>query len=540
MKKTTVLIFILFLVNWLPIHAQDTEKKEVPLKDTTINYFKNDLPYASKVNKEFQFLAFFITQSVSSNFYPQSSLFNGQLVGRLFGQNSSTTSDTLTTHYVEQRIIPFFIYQPKLFNGKAILRASFEIDWTWGDQAYGLSGNKGSAICADEVNIQTQNIELELIPHKNWVINLGLQRLYDTPFNPYRTFFEKMTTTGYRLAYWGTDAVGISTRWNRDYSQTKAGFYKLYENNAEENDDVTLTELVYRKKLSMMWNLGGSLYYLRDRGKGRGGVSVFSQGLNSTLVNYNGGFNFNLGTNQYKADIAWIGTFFSRNPDFSLDRYLVTGFLNYNLGTVDTKEAGVWGKKADIGGLAANLRAAYRYGQTLNDYFSVDLIYTSGDGDGLDNDKYSGVITGNTWGMPASIFISSGSYLLFPHANVVNRFTPVVSDISNMGYGLTAGTVNFYRDIIPHKLNAKVGAAMAYSAVKPQDAGNFMGTELNAALKYSFGPFMSLELHGANMWLGEFFDSNDNSHGTDINGIYNTTRPTDPWTVFLVYKWLMF
>jgi len=173
MKKITVLIFILSLLNWVPSSAQDTKKKDVVLKDTTINYYKNELPYTSKVNKKFQFLAFFITQSVSSNFYPESSLFNGQLVGRLFGQNSSTTSDSLTTHYIEQRIIPFFIYQPKLFNGKAILRSSFEIDWTWGDQAYGLSGNKGSAISADEVNIQTQNIELELIPHKNWAINLG-------------------------------------------------------------------------------------------------------------------------------------------------------------------------------------------------------------------------------------------------------------------------------------------------------------------------------------------------------------------------------
>ena len=540
MKKISVFILTIFLANWIPVYAQDTEKEEVPTENITLNYFKNDLPYTAKANKEFQFLAFFITQGVSSNFYPESSLFNGQLVGRLFGQNSSTTSDTATAYYVEQRIIPFFIYQPKLFNGKAILRASFEIDWTWGDQAYGLSGNKGSAISADQVNIQTQNLELELIPYKNWAINIGLQRLYDTPFNPYRTYFDKMTTTGYRLAYWGTDAVGVSVRWNRDYSQTKIGYYKLYENNAQDDDDVTLMELVYRKKLSQKWNLGGSIYYLKDRAKGLGGVSVFGQGLNSTLANYNGAFNFNMATNEYKADVAWIGTFFSRNPDFWLDRYLVTGFLNYNLGTVETKEAGSWNKKADIGGMAANLRAAYRYGQTVNDFFSVDLIYTTGDGDGLDNDKYSGVITGNTWGMPASIFCSSGAYLLFPHLNVVNRFTPVVSDISNMGYGLTGGTANLYRDIIPHKLNAKIGAAMAYSSVKPQDAGKYLGTELNASLKYSLGPFMSFELHGAYMWLGNFFDSNDTSHGTDINGIYNIDRPTDPWTVFLVYKWLMF
>jgi len=539
--KKLIIFFIFFpLLNWSSLYAQDKEKEVKSEKDSSINYFEHDLPYTAKSNKEFQFLAFFITQGVSSNFYPESSLFNGQLVGRLFGKNSSTTSDTSTSYYVEQRILPFFIYQPKLFNGKAILRASFEIDWTWGDQAYGISGNKGSAISADQVNIQTQNVELELIPWKNWYINVGLQRLYDTPFNPYRTYFEKMTTTGYRMAYWGTDAVGLSVRWDRDYSKTKAGFYKLYENNAQDPDDVTLMEFIYRKKVSMKWNVGGSLYYLKDRGKGLGGVSVFGQGLNSTLVNYNGGFNFGLETNDYIADVAWVGTYFSRNPDFWLDRYLLTGFVNYNLGTVKTNENDVYIKKVDIGGVAANLRGAYRYGQTLNDYFALDLIYTTGDGDGIDNGNYSGVITGNTWGMPASIFISSGSYLLFPHANVVNRFTPLVADISNMGYGITGGTANFYRDIIPHKFNAKVGAAMAYSSVAPQDAGKKMGTEINAALKYSFGPFMSFELHGAYMWLGDFYDSNEDSHGTDINGIYNTDRPTDPWTVFLVYKWLMF
>jgi hypothetical protein len=536
MKKIVVLLFAFFILGISGFSQNQGTKSE----EMETNIFRNDLPYTAKANKEFQFLAFFITQNVHSNFYPESSLFNGQLVGRLYGQNSSTTSDSMVANYTEQRIIPFFIYQPKLFNGKAILRAAFEIDWTWGDQAYGLSGNKGSAISADQVNLQTQNIELELIPIKNLAINLGLQRLYDTPFNPYRTYFDKMTTTGYRLSYWGTDAVGISARYNQDFSQTKIGYYKLYEQNAEENDDVTLSEFVYRRKLSMKWNLGGSLYFLTDRGKGTGGVSVFGQGLNSTLVNYNGGFNFDLGTNDYQANVAWLGAFFSRNPDFWLDRYLLTGFFNYNLGTVKTNQAGTYKKKTDIGGMAVNLRAAYRYGQTQNDYVSVDMIYTTGDGDGIANDKYSGVITGNTWGMPAAIFISSGSYLLFPHANVVNRFTPLVADISNMGYGLMGGTTNVYRDIIPNKLNVKLGAAMALSSVKPSDAGNYMGMELNSAIKYSFGPFMSLELHGANMWLGDFYDSNDDSHGTDINGIYNTTRPTSPWTVFLVYKWLMF
>ena len=531
MKK----IFIVFalIIFFFPGFSQETEPEKTDL-------FKNDLPYTAKANKEFQFLAFFINQSVASNFYPESSLFNGQLVGRLFGQNSSNASDTVLAAYSEQRLLPFFILQPKLFNGKAILRASFEIDWTWGDQAYGLSGNKGSAINADQVNLQTQNLELELIPFKNWSINLGLQRLYDTPFNPYRTMFDKMTLTGYRLAYWGTDAVGISVRHNGDFNKLKAGFYKLYENNAQLNDDVSLFTSMYRRKLNLKWSAGLSLYHVRDRAKGQGGVSVFGQGLNSTLVNYNGGFNFNLPTNDYKADVSWLGLFFSRNSDFWLDRYQLSGFLNYNLGKVDINNGTDYERAADIGGMAINLRAAYRYAQTPNDYISVDMLYTTGDGNGIENGNYSGVITGNTWGMPSSIFISSGSYLLFPHANVVNRFTPLVSDISNMGYGIQGGTVNLSRDFVPNKIQAKIGGAMAMSAVKPQNGGNYMGHEINAMTGYTFGPFMSLELHGAYMWLGDFYDSNDTSHGTDINGVFNDDRPANPWTVFLVYKWLIF
>lgn len=521
----------------LLVDAQDS----IPGKDASankFNLFSRDMPYNARANKEFQFLAFFINQGVTSNMYPKASLFNGQLVGRLFGPNSSTTSDTCTSNYFEQRIIPFFIYQPKLFNGKAILRTSFEIDWTWGDQAYGISGNKGAAINADQVNIQTQNVELELIPAKNIAINLGLQRLFDTPYNPYRTMFDKMTTTGYRLAYWGTDAVGISARYDGDYQKLKAGYYLLYENNAEANDDVSLYEMVYQRKLSMKWNVGGSVYYIRDRGKGQGGVSVFGEGLTSTLAAYNGSFVFDM-QRDYKADIAWVGGTVSRNPDFLLDPFQLTGFVNVNLGNARAKNGDSYQKAADIAGFAANARAAYRYGGTLNDYVSLDFIYASGDKNGIDDKKYSGVITGNSWGMPSNIFVGTGGYLLFPHPNVVNRFTPVIADISNMGYGLIGGTLNVYHDLIPNKLNVKAGMASAISQSKPQGGGWSLGNEINGAVTYTLGPFMSIEMHAAYLWLGDFFDSRDDSHGSSING-NASSRPVNPYTAFIVYKWLMF
>ncbi len=505
-------------------------------------YFSGEIP--EKANKDFQFLAFFINQGVTSNYYPENDFLKGQVVGRLFGANTTTTSDSLRTRYAEQRIIPFFIYQPKLFDGKAILRASFEIDWTWGDASYGVGGNYGSAISADQVNLQTQNIELELIPAKGWKINLGLQRMFDTPYNPYRTMFDKMTTTGYRLAYWGTDGVGITVRKDWDFSMVKGGLYKLYENYVQVNDDVTLFELTGETDITRLWKLGASTYYVQDRSSGAGGVSILGQGFNSLLATHNGMFRFNYRSTPYRADVVWLGSFFGRNTEHWHDPWMVTGFFNANIGTIDTltnklTSKSDWTKATDIFGFAANLRLSYRYGQTASDVVTADLLYTTGDEDGLNDGKYSGVITGNQWGAPGAIFISSGAYLLMPHGNVVNRYVHAICDISNMGYGLSLATLNLSRSIIPYRLNAKLGGAFAMSNVEPLGGGKHIGTEVNGNIAYFFGPFMSLELHGAYLMLGDFYDSRQSSYSSSING-NSPERPVNPWTAFLVFKWLMF
>lgn len=530
MKKISTLLGILLIaLASFPVSAQTT----------LVDYQQSAVP--RKANKEFQFLAFFINQGVTSNFYPTSEFLKGQVVGRLFGKNTSTTSDSARTYYVEQRIIPFFIYQPNLFNGKAILRASFEIDWTWGDASYGTGGNIGGGISADQVNIQTQNIELELLPWKGYAINLGLMRMFDSPYNPYRTLADKMMSSGYRLAYWGTDAVGVSIRRDKDFSRWKAGFYKFYENDIQADDDVNMFEGMYEKQISKLWKVGLSANYVRDRSEGKGGVSILGQGLNSLLAQYNGTFQFRYGSDPYKADIVWLGTFFGRNQDFMTDRFQLTGFANYNLGSVDVKTEGQWSKRTDIGGLGANLKTAYRYGQTVDDQVKLDLIYTTGDKDGLNDKKYSGVMTGNTWGAPGAIFVSSGAYILFPHANVVNRYTPAVADISNMGYGLAAGTLVFSRGIIPNRLIAKAGSALAFSNAEPLLGGRHIGTEANAALICNVGTYMSMELHGAYMWLGDFYESSEETYGSSINGNFPSgTRPFNPYTAFVVFKWLMF
>ncbi|MEM7549375.1 MAG: hypothetical protein AAF363_06870 [Bacteroidota bacterium] len=521
-KKTFIIVLTLCLLWNCNLVAQ---------QDGTIDYFDRQIP--RKSNKEFQFIAYFYNQLVTSNFFPTNDFLRGQIIGRLYGANTTGSTDTVNTAYFEQRFLPFFIYQPKLLDGKVILRASFEIDWTWGDVAYGTGGNSGSAVSGDQVNIQTQNIEVEFIPKPGWAINLGLQRMFDTPFNPYRTVFDKMTTTAYRLMYFGTDAVGITVRKDNDFERWKAGYFQLYENNIQDKDDVVLYEFMYDRVLSPKWNLGGSMYYVRDRANGEGGPSILGQGLNSTLADYNGVFRFPFGSDDYRADVAWLGTYWGYNQELMEDDFFMTGFLNYNFGSIDLDEGDGFNETIDISGLGANLRLGYRHGHTENDIVAADIVYTTGDDDGIDDGKYSGVLTGNTWGTPASIYISSGAYILFPHGNVVNRFVSAVNDISNLGLGLTGVTLNYYKDIIPYKVNAKAGLAYAYSNVNPENGGQNIGVEFNGRISYQPKVFMNIELHAAYLSLGDFYDSPEVNAGV-------SERPPNPWTAFLAFKWLMF
>ena len=483
--------------------------------------------------REFQFLAFFYNHAVHSNYYPTSDFLKGQVVGRLFGPNTSVTSDSVRANYFEQRIIPFFLYSPKLFDGRATLRASLEIDFTWGDGAYGSGGNAGSAPSSDQVNIQTQNIEIEFIPAYQWAVNLGLQRLFDSPHHTYRTFVDRLLNTGNRLNLWGTDGIGISVRKDGDYNKFKAGFYKLYENEIQTSDDVFLTELQYNRLINSKWSVGGSFYYIRDRGNGQGGPSILSQGLNSSLAAFNGAFRFPFGNTAYRSDVWWLGIHAAFNETYMMDQWFGSGYIRYNGGSVDLQENNVWVNGPSIGGLAANLRAGYRHGQTENDLIWFDAMYTSGDQSGLADGKYSGVMTGNTWATPGALHIGHGGYLLFPHGNVVNRYIAAVTDISNMGFGISAVHFNAAKDIIPHRLNLKIGGAGAIANATPVGGGTFIGTEANFKFAYQIGVFMTLEWHTAYMWLGNFYDSRVTNGGLNV-------RPTNPYTSFVSFKWLMF
>lgn len=498
--------------------------------------------------RDLTFYGYFFTRGELTNVSPENDLFKGQVVGRLFGPNTTTTSKDRAV-FLEQRFLPFFVYEPKLLSKHARLRASFELDWTFGDVNNSVGGNFGSAFTADQVNLQTQNLQVEFDVPKldGWYVNLGLQRLYDTALDPYRTVFEQMTASGTRLNFWGSDAVGLSihgTQWGQKW---KLGAYQLYENLIQEDDDVALFELATDRHLGRGVHVGGHVRYLRDASSGAGGVSVLGQGPSSLLTDYTGAFRFPMpdGVQRYRSHFVWTGADASWNPLLTAGRLGASAYAVANLGRVDTEDPmrpRQYDELATVAGVSANARVAFRWGRTPRDMVALEGLYTSGDANGITDGRYSGVVTGNTWGAPGALNVGHGAYLLMPHAFVVNRFYAAVTDPSNLGFGVSAATLNASYDVVPNQLELKVGGAVARSNIKPIAGDNFIGAEVNGRVSWRFRPLVALEAHAAWLSLGGYFESPEvvaPPEGFDAANPVAGPRPQNPWTAFLSLRWLM-
>ena len=500
-------------------------------------------------DRDLTFFGYFFTRAETTNVSPGNDLFKGQVVGRLFGPNTTTTSDDRAV-FVEQRFIPFFVYEPKLLSRHARLRASFEIDWTFGDVNNSAGGNFGSAFTADQVNLQTQNLQVEFDVPKlpGWSVNLGLQRLYDTAYDPYRTVFEHMTLTGPRLHFWGSDAVGLTVHGDQWGQKFKLGAYQLYENLIQKDDDVALFELATDRHLGRTLHVGGHVRYLRDASSGAGGVGVLGQGPASPLAGYSGVYRFPIpgDVERYRTHVVWTGLDASYNPMLTAGRLGASAYVVGNFGKILAERAeqpSDFGELTDIQGLAANARVAFRYGRTPRDMIALEGTYSTGDPNGITDGHYRGVITGNTWGAPGGLLAGHGAYLLMSHTFVVNRFYAAVTDLSNLGFGLSSATLNASYDILPNQLEVKVGGAVGRSNIRPVAGERFIGAELNGRLSWRFRPLVALEAHAAYLWLGDYFASPEivapMEEDYDFANATPQPRPDNPWTAFLSLRWLM-
>ncbi|MDY7226367.1 hypothetical protein [Hyalangium rubrum] len=494
--------------------------------------------------REFTLINYFFSRGTVTNQVGDPSGLKGVSLGPMGSPTGSAVRvESLTAYYVEQRWIPVIEYSPWFVDGLASFRAQFEVDFLWGRSANSVQPNEGGGFNADMINLQTKNINVAFYPFRDptkLTLLIGAQPVYDSYFDPTRSPLNDIIRTGYKLTFLGSDATGLSVfssyKGNAKLSLLPLG--SAQPDRATQDDPrlkyIWLLTGDYVYPVRPGTNVGVSVWGLRDDTKGdafafEGLVKSGPGSAGLSSFTGTGRFNIDLPT----GTVFWAGAHFNHNIDLRTGRFGASGFLMYNGGSyrsteVDTdKEPTV-----DISGLSANLELIYNWGRTPNDVVTLEGIYTTGDED-LNDGKYKGAFTLNMYGLPGAVWFNHKTLLLFPFTSTANNYTGAVTDISNQGYGLRAAIASGAMDLIPNKLNLKLGTALATSDVTPPrwntdvPRGRFIGAEVNAELKYHIRYLMTVGLHTGYMFKGSFYD-----------GAERVTK--NPFAAFTTFTWYAF
>ncbi|MEO1172732.1 MAG: hypothetical protein AAFX94_11895 [Myxococcota bacterium] len=495
--------------------------------------------------REFRLVSYFLTRITATNQVASPVGLQGVSLGPIGingGSNTSSGDDVAT--FAEQRWIPYVIYKPNFFDGRAEFHAQFEVDFAWGFGANTALQNQGGGINGDQVNLQTKNVNAAFYPTgkpRELAIVVGLQSFYDSARNPTNTLLSDIVQSGYKLSYMASDVAGVSVYSDTEQHRWRAAFLPIMaaQPNLGEQDPrfsyAIFATLDYAYKLSPVSHLGLSYWFLNDSTDGTGnifGTTVNNGPSNSAeLLPFTGVAPFPV--ESAEATIHFLGTNFQHNVGFAAGDFSLTGFAMLNIGSVSGDplvEGGV--EDVSVFGLGANLEGQYRYGKTAGDVFTLEGMFTTGD-DNLQDDSYRGAFTMNYYGLPGAVWFNHKMLLLFPFTTTVSNYTGAVTDISNRGLGLLAGIGTAKYDLIDDRLNLKVGVGYARSMARPSRAegqsspGFSHGVEVNAELTYTWRYFMTVGAHVGYLAAGSFYDGNDRVS-------------SDPWAGFLTLTWVGF
>lgn len=458
----------------------------------------------------------------TSNVVSTSLTADGQVVGLLGGLNQTSVSAEDTSQNSEFRTGGFFTLTPPLLGGQASLTAAFEVDYGFGDQAYQVGGNTGGGYGGDQVNLQTRRLHATWSPQlgggQSLSVVAGLQFISDGVYDPSRAALDDLARAGGGMRFFGSEAAGLTAygRWRTDWGDRlrwKLGGYTLYEKGNSLPDDVTLWMADVQVHPAYALRVGAHAWYLKDRTggvvglAGAGPTSILSelQGAPALDLRYQGQEELP----EVNADLWWAGldTGYNHRLDRGPLGFSASAFWNF--GGLLVKE----GKDAAVRGLAIDAEGRWRYAAGSGSVLRLEGLYTSADGPG--RDAYTGVLTGNSYGVVGAIWTTHGSYLLFPDGRAINRQAALVYDISNQGDGLLAIAGGVGRDVVPDRFNLQVGAAHARDA-----AGAPEGTEINARISGKPLPFFEVGGVGAVVAGSEW--------------------EVAPWVSFLYLDWIVF
>jgi hypothetical protein len=494
--------------------------------------------------REFSLINYFFTRATFTNQVGDPSGLKGVALGPIGNLTGSAVRvQDAKAYYIEQRWIPILEYSPWFVDGLASFRAQFEVDYLWGRAANTVQPNEGGGFNADQINLQTKNINVALYPFRDpskLTLLIGTQPVYDSYQDPTRSSLNEIVRTGYKLTFLGSDATGLSL-FSSHKGHAKLSLLPLGTAQADKalEDDprlkyIWLLTADYVYPVRPGTNVGVSAWGLRDDTKGDAFAFeglVKSGPSSSGLGGFTGSARFSI--DRPTGTVFWLGAHFNHNIDFRTGPLAASGFVMYNGGSYESSNPETpLNRTVDIRGLSANAEVAYNWGRTGSDVVTLEGIYTTGDKD-LADGEYTGAFTLNQYGLPGAVWFNHKTLILFPFTSTANNYTGAVTDISNQGYGLQAAIATGAMDLIPNKLNLKLGAAMASSAVTPPrwdenvERGRFIGAEVNAELKYHLRYLMTVGLHAGYMFKGSFYD-----------GAARVT--SNPWAGFTTFTWYAF
>ncbi len=492
-------------------------RKKVPANDAGL-VRPDVVPTPAPPDDGFTFVGLLTTRATATNIVTTNPLLNGQVVGTLGGLNTTSTQET-TGRSAEQRLGAFFRYAPPALDGRFALDTAFEIDYGFGDASYGIGGNTGGAFGADQVNLQTRRLAGRYSIAKDVTAVVGLQFVADGASDPATARIDDLVRGGGRLDFFGSEAAGVSiygtarTRAGSTLGRYRVGAYTLWEQGVGADDDISLLMADGEADLAYATRVGLHAWMLTDTAGGAAGL--LGSGPTSALSELQGGPRLGVTATDPavapvpNAQVLWLAADAGYNRALDAGRFGVTALAVTNLGIVSGEGMTPIGVQGGLFDVEGRVRWAPGAGSVLR---AEALLATS---DGPGTDYYTGVLTGNSWGIVGAIQTTHGCYLLFPDPMAVNRQVAAVYDVSNAGRGLMALTASAGWDAVPNRWTIGVGGGHARAS-----DGTVMGTEVNARVVYK--PFV----------LGNL--------GVHAGTLLGTTLPQDPWVLFTSLDGMVF
>ncbi len=392
--------------------------------------------------------------------------------------------DAPSAAYVEQRLRVRFAFGEE--NVKVVWFS--EIDFNWGDQAggslpigsAGAGRNTGGALGADRINLETKNVYVWFkLPNTSLDFTVGMQNQSDSYAG---------------LIYGAADFAGIFMNGKFEPVTYKLGWAKLYENNVQKADDLTLYVASVGFVPVKDARLGVNFYFLQDD---TGKVAD----VNELPVNPGAALN------KKRVYIPGVDGAFKVGP------VTLSAFFIYETGKIESTTTPA-APDIDIKGYAGDLRADANFGPGK---LFVEGLYVSG-GDGTGTDYKSIITLSDVNASPGgnSAFVRTDMSILLGNADDINTNQALVGAAGsassqspgNGGRGITHVAVG-YTMKLADKLTGKVGAGWLQATKKLATDASFrdkdMGTEVNANLNYNIMKGLDFGVYGAYAWLGDFF-----------------------------------